>query len=90
MTRAEGQGGDTDSIPTSKTHQSLAEGHSWDVVIPLALALLAEHSGILKKSCQAQKGRKIQVVGSFQSTVQVSKVRYVRGEGPDSTCSLGW
>ena len=47
MTRAEGQGEDTDSIPTSKTHQSLAEGHSWDVVIPLALALLAEHSGIL-------------------------------------------
>lgn len=30
------------------------------------------------------------MVGSFQSTVQVSKVRYERGERPDSTCSLGW
>lgn len=55
MTRAEGQGEDTDSIPTSKTHQSLAEGHSWDVVIPLALALLAEHSGILRKAVRPRK-----------------------------------
>lgn len=56
MTRAEGQGKDTESISTSKTRQSWAEGHSWDVLIPLALALLAEqHSGILKKAVRPRK-----------------------------------
>lgn len=55
MTQAEGQGKDTESMSTSKTRQSWAEGHSWDVLIPLALALLAEHYGILKKAVRPRK-----------------------------------